>query len=232
MRTLAAHQTQYVPYPGFFEKFYSADVFVYQDDVQYVKQQVHNRNRIRTPEGWRWLTIPVRVPHTTSTIAAVTPADGKWAKQHINTIKMFYGKSPYKNRLDGLFEIMETHKGDTLSVIGLETSQYLARVIGGAAYAGVETVLESELGLTEQETQTPNDRLLALCKRLGCDRYLSGSGGRNYMDLAAWEKAGIEVVWQDYHMKPYTQVYPGWEENMSAVDLIANVEQPLVYLKS
>lgn len=97
MPTLTAHQTQYLPYPGVLQKFFQADVFVFQDDVQFVKQEYMNRNRIRTPDGWRWLTMPVRYK-STSTIAEVTPADPRWHARHRRILETFYGRSPCSDR--------------------------------------------------------------------------------------------------------------------------------------
>ncbi len=41
------------------------------------------------------------------------------------------------------------------------------------------------------------ERLINLCKTFGADRYLSGISGLKYLDLDMFEKAGIEVVFQD-----------------------------------
>src|SRR5438876_6902053 len=55
------HQPNYLPYLGFFHKLANADVFVVYDTAQYSKQLgLHNRNRIKTPQGAQWLTVPVQ----------------------------------------------------------------------------------------------------------------------------------------------------------------------------
>lgn len=231
MPTLSAHQTQYLPYPGVFQKLFQSDVFVFQDDVQYVKQEFQNRNRIRTADGWRWLTLPVKYA-STSTIAEVFPADASWKEKHARTVRAHYAKSPYLSRLDQLWESAEKYKASSLSTIGLKTSSDLARAINPEAFAKVQIVLESELKLTAEETSTPTKRLIALCKRLGCDQYISGSGGKNYLDIPAWEEAGIELIWQDFTLKPYQQQYPGWEPNLSTIDLVLNHADPYAHLTS
>lgn len=229
MPTLSAHQTQYLPYPGVFQKLFQSDVFVFQDDVQYVKQEFQNRNRIRTADGWRWLTLPVKYS-STATIAQVFPADTTWKDKHARTVGAHYAKSTYLGRLDLLWEIAEKHKADSLSTIGFKTGNHLAQIINPEAYTNVQIILESDLKLTAKETSTPTKRLIALCKRLGCDRYISGSGGKSYLDISAWEKAGIELVWQDFTLKPYTQQFPGWEPNLSSIDLILNEPDPYAHL--
>ena len=59
---VAIHQPQYLPWLGYFDKIDQADVFCFLDDVQYKKNEYQNRNRIKTPQGWQWLTVPCALP--------------------------------------------------------------------------------------------------------------------------------------------------------------------------
>ncbi len=74
-RILAAHQPQYLPYPGVIQKIAAADVFVMQDDLQFARQEWQNRNRIRTQAGYRWLTIPVQHGSHTDRINQMRPQE-------------------------------------------------------------------------------------------------------------------------------------------------------------
>ena len=56
---VAIHQPQYLPWLGYFDKIDQVDCFVLLDDVQFKKNEWQNRNRIKTPQGWQWLTVPV-----------------------------------------------------------------------------------------------------------------------------------------------------------------------------
>ncbi|NRB71787.1 MAG: WbqC family protein, partial [Xanthomonadales bacterium] len=60
-RTVFIHQSNYIPWKGFFDALNMADEFIIYDVVQYTKQDWRNRNRILTADGPRWLTIPVTV---------------------------------------------------------------------------------------------------------------------------------------------------------------------------
>ena len=59
---LTAHQPNYLPYGGFFQKIAAADEFLVVDTTQFVKRGpfgwIH-RNKIRTPNVPIWLTLPV-----------------------------------------------------------------------------------------------------------------------------------------------------------------------------
>ena len=60
-KTVAILQSNYIPWKGYFDLINRCDVFVLYDDMQYTKRDWRNRNLIKTPQGLRWLTIPVSV---------------------------------------------------------------------------------------------------------------------------------------------------------------------------
>jgi hypothetical protein len=96
-----------------------------------------------------------------------------------------------------------------------------------------ETILASSLGGIPEG---PDARLIALCRRFGADHYLAGAGGRDYMDLAAWRRAGITVTFQEFRGPEYAQCHPGFEPNLSAVDYLVHcgpgsVRRPVVPLR-
>jgi hypothetical protein len=56
---VSIHQPNFVPWLGYFYKIYKSDVFVILDNVQFTKNGFTNRNRIKSPQGELWLTVPV-----------------------------------------------------------------------------------------------------------------------------------------------------------------------------
>ena len=57
---VAIHQPEHLPWLGFFDKARQADLLILLDCVQFRKNYFQNRNRIRTEDGWCWITLPVR----------------------------------------------------------------------------------------------------------------------------------------------------------------------------
>ena len=53
------HQPQYLPWLGIIDRVLQSDIFVMLDNVPYSKNYFYNRNRIKTANGWNWLTVPV-----------------------------------------------------------------------------------------------------------------------------------------------------------------------------
>ena len=140
-RTLAAQQPTYLPYLGLVHKIARADVFVVQDDLKYVKDEVSNRNRIQAGDGWKWLTIPVHRDDR-STYSSVTVADLSWADAHRRVLAAAYRGAPFASRLDELYDLIAEARDDRLSVINLATIRWLLRLFR----VDVEVRVESELG--------------------------------------------------------------------------------------
>jgi WbqC-like protein family len=70
-----------------------------------------------------------------------------------------------------------------------------------------------------------SERLVALCRTVGASTYLSGDGGsRAYLDVAAFERAGLRVAWQRFVHPVYPQRYParGFVRHLAALDLLLN----------
>ena len=55
----AIMQPTFLPWCGYFALMASVDLFVFLDDVQFDKRSWQQRNRIKTPQGVIWLTVPV-----------------------------------------------------------------------------------------------------------------------------------------------------------------------------
>jgi hypothetical protein len=71
---IAILQSNYIPWKGYFDLVRAVDEFVLFDDVQYTRRDWRNRNRIKTPGGSAWLTIPVNVSGQRSVTATTARA--------------------------------------------------------------------------------------------------------------------------------------------------------------
>jgi hypothetical protein len=81
---------------------------------------------------------------------------------------------------------------------------------------------KSVLASTLSDSDDPNERLIDICRALGCDTYLAGAGGADYMDLARFENAGIKVVFQDFRHPEYPQLFGNFISHLSTADLLFN----------
>jgi len=212
---VSVHQPQYLPWVGYFDKIDRADVFVLLDTVQYKKNEWQNRNRIKTAQGPQWLTVPVTYRYPQLICEVGVNDRERWQHRQQQALATNYRRAPHWGRLEGFFEEIFSRSWATVAELNIRVVKGLAAMLGIATPIHVA----SELGSFPED---PDERLIALTKHLGASTYLAGSGGRDYMDLKKYERAGVEVLFQEYRHPRYGQLFGGFEPNMSVIDLIYN----------
>jgi hypothetical protein len=215
-RTLVVLQPGYLPWLGFFDQMRRSDVFVYYDDVQFDKHGWRNRNRIRTPDGPLWLTVPVLHHGKGQPLISETriAAASDWPRKHVGTLRQYYAKAPFLKRY--LPELEELLHRPWTHIVDLDIA--VVDLMAGWLKLTPQTTRSSLLGIGGAQSE----RLVNLCLHFGADRYLSGRAARDYLDVAQFEKRGIEVAWQDYQHPVYPQQGEPFVPYLSAIDLLLN----------
>ena len=219
MTTVAIHQPNYVPWPGYFHKLAAADVFVYLDAVQYPRgRSFAARNRIKTPNGAAYLIVPVSVPKGSEGKASyleVDFADEKWRKKHLATVEQSYARAPHFEEVFPLYS-KGVETGETLVELNIGLIEAVA------SYLGIETrrVRLSEL-LPSFGQKT--DLIVDVCRALDASAYLSGSGGgRAYTDEAVLRERGLDLRFDEFEYPRYQQLWGDFEPNLSVLDVLFN----------
>jgi len=209
------HQPEYMPWLGFFDKLARCDAFVIYDDAQYQHGGFHNRNKIRTSTGWQWLTVPI-IHGYPQTIKEVKISGTKWKNDHLNAIIQNYKKTPYfKDYFPLIKEVIDfDHK--LLIDLDLDLIETIADILS----IKVNLVRSSEFPYCGQEK---NQKLVSMCEFTGADSYLSGSGGKAYIDESLFALANIKIQWHNYEHPDYKQRFEGFLPNLSTIDLLFNM---------
>jgi hypothetical protein len=212
---VAIHQPQFMPWLGYFDKIVRSDIFVFLDIVQFKKNEFQNRNKIKTAQGGMWLTVPVlyKYPEHINEVKINNSID--WRKKHIRTLEINYQKAPYCHDLFPTLEEFYAGDAESLSEVNRKSVLILLRMLG----VHKETKVASTLGDLPGK---PSERLAAICEYYGTDTYLSGAGGRDYLDLEPFNKKGIKVVFQNFKHPIYPQLYGDFLANLSLLDLLFN----------
>ena len=228
-RICSIHQPSVWPFLGRFDKIARSDVFVSLDDVQYVKNEFKNRNRlflnsVKSPQRAEvnWLTLPVRVAAMAQTIreTRVTQVSQTFRKQ-LATLQQAYGRAPaFAEVWPAVEQVYRTFEREDLSLADInEAMERLAmeRLEIKTEWFGMASKI------TEKSSE-PTQRLIDICKHVGADTYLAGAGGQTYMQVEEFERQGIKVIWQEWHPAPYPQVHsPGqFVPYLSCLDLLFN----------
>ena len=213
---VSIHQPQYLAWVPYFDKILRADRFVLLDNVPFQKNGLQNRNQIKTPHGISWLTVPVK-QHLGQLICATEIADPMSLDKHLKTLEFAYKKSRFYDEIVILIDtVLQKHRS-------LLADLNHALILNFLVYLGFtgELIKASELGVSG----AGSDLILDICRKLGATEYLSGPGGRNYMKLEDFKRAGIRVVFQEYKNVPYPQLFTeqGFVPNLSVIDLLFNL---------
>jgi len=213
---VAMHQLQYMPGLRFFAKMRACDLFIYMDDVQYEKREFQNRNKIRTKDGWQYLTVPVMVKGRFSQSISeveINPTS-EWRQEHLRAIKIDYGHTRYLREYLPELEKLYSREYGLLWELSLATTAFLKDAFG----IETPTRLSSEFRVASSATR----RLVDLCKAAGAGEYYSGAGAREYLEEKLFAAEKIDLSWQDFKVIPYPQAFGGFEPDLSALDLLLN----------
>ncbi len=221
-------QSAYIPWKGYFDLINLVDEFVIYDSVQYTRRSWRNRNRIKTPNGTRWLTVPVRSKgNYLAKIEEIEVLDPSWASSHWSALSSSYSRAPYygkyKSQVAPLYLQNEELRLSSIN-------QKLIRAI--CQMLGIETRITVDRNY--ELTGDRNWRLINICKQVGATVYYSGPTARCYIDEELFRQEGIEVVWMDYSGYPeYNQLYEPFDHYVTVLDLLFNTgPEARAYMKS
>jgi hypothetical protein len=212
---VAVHQPQFLPWLGYFDKIDRADVFVLLDNVQFKKNEWQNRNKIKTAQGWQWLTVPVLYKYPQLINEVTINNRVNWQHKQKQALVSNYNKAPYCETVTNMLGDIFSSHWEYISQLNTAVVKTIARALG----IDTQIYIASELG---EFPQDPDERLVAIAKHFGAGTYLAGTGGKGYMNLDTYEKSGIEVIFQDFKHPVYKQLFGDFEPFMSSIDLLFN----------
>ena len=207
-------QPNYIPWYGYFELINTSDVFIFLDDAQYTRRDWRNRNKIKTENGTKWLTIPVIKEDRDSLLIKDVMIDNttNWGKSHYDTLKHYYSKAPYWILYDELLKEMYFTKWNKLSEFDIE---FIIRI---SSILGIESKFHSSSeikvdGIKEQ-------KLINICQKFGISTYISGPNGQDYIDENNFTNAGIILEYYRYNDFSYEQSFGEFNPYVSVLDLL------------
>lgn len=206
-------QSNFLPWRGYFDFIREVDLFILEDDVQYTKGDWRNRNRIKTPRGAEWITVPVKYKQTSQLIQD-TPVDYStpWARKMLNRIRESYRTAPcfelYFSELD---ELLNT-PASSISDLNLTLIKWVCHRLE------IDTPLAFSQDYHPQGTKT--ERVVSILRQVGATVYLSGPTGANYLVPHLLEEAGVRLEYKKYDSPEYEQLYPPFDPRVSILDLL------------
>ena len=217
MKRVAIIQSNYIPWKGYFDIIAAVDEFILYDDVQYTRRDWRNRNKIKTPQGVQWITVPVKVKGKYLQTIRETEIDGAdWAGSHWRSLTLSYARAPHFEAMAAVLEPIYLGRGHTrLS----ELNRCLIEAACGEL--GIRTRITDSSAYRLSEGR--NERLADLCAQAGGSEYVSGPSAKGYLDEAVFAQRGIQVSWFDYAGYPkYPQLWGEFTHQVPVLDLLFN----------
>jgi hypothetical protein len=217
MKKIAILQSNYIPWKGYFDMIAAVDEFILYDDMQYTRRDWRNRNKIKTPQGVQWLTIPVQVKGKYEQKIRDTLIQGvDWADSHWKTLVQNYRRAPHFEEIAQWLEPLYSKESYT------QISQLNRRFIEAVClYLGINTTISNSWDYTLLDGKT--ERLADLCRQAGGTEYISGPAAKDYVEEHFFADLGISLTWFDYAGYPeYPQLWGEFTHEVSILDLLFN----------
>lgn len=215
MKRVAILQSNYIPWKGYFDLIAAVDEFILYDDVQFTKNDWRNRNRIKTPKGLEWISIPVG-QDIGRRIRDVELPDARWQEKHWKTLEANYGRAAHFAKVAAVFEPL--YRQRTYSHLSALNREFIEVVCG---YLGISTKISNSWDYDLIEGKT--DRIVALAAQAGADEYVSGPSAKNYIEESVFVQHGIKLTWFDYSgYLAYPQLWGEFSHQVTVLDLLFN----------
>jgi hypothetical protein len=224
-KTVVILQSNYIPWKGYFDLINSADEFIFYDDVQYTTGDWRNRNKIKTEEGTKWLTIPVG-DNIKRTIKEVRFENNDWKSKHFQTLKKYYSRAPFYKIALPLINSLYFNEIESLS----EYNQFAIKEISN--WLGIKTTFnDSSIYAPEGDKIS---RLIDILIKTKATEFLCGPAVKNYLNQESILEKGVSLRYFDYSgYREYNQLFPPFIHEVSILDLIFNEgEHSIEFLKS
>lgn len=213
-KRVAIVQSNYVPWIGYFDLIASVDEFIFYDDVQYTSRDWRNRNRIKTPQGAQWLTIPL-TGNRRGRICDMTILDPACGQKHWKILAANYRRARCFDSTSRWLQPLFEEEWTSISRLNHRLIEAVCRVMN------ITTTLthSSDYGAAGNR----NGRLIELCRQAGAGVYVSGPRAAGYVDSEAFTRGGLQIDWMRYgHYPPYRQLWGDFVPNLSILDILFN----------
>jgi hypothetical protein len=212
---VAILQSNYIPWKGYFDIIAAVDEFIIYDDVQYTKQDWRNRNQIKTPQGLKWLTIPVG-QDINRLIRDVHIPNASWQLEHWKSLENNYRRAPHFDEIAVWLEPL--YLVEKLSYLSQSNRLFIEAV---CSYLNIKTVISNSWDYNLINGKT--ERLVDLCAQAGGTEYLSGPAAKDYIEESLFIERGIKLTWFDYSGYPkYSQLWGEFIHDVTILDLLFN----------
>jgi len=210
---VAIMQPYFFPYIGYFSLIKVVDLFIFYDDVNYIKGGWVNRNRILINSEAKYLTLNVKNGSPNKLINEIEFDDNR--QKLLKTIEQNYKKAPYFKQVWPLLETNLKLKTTSLADIAINSVRSVTN------YLGMKTKFEiSSVSYPETKGLERSERLIQICRKTHADTYINAIGGIDLYDKNDFLKNHINLQFLKPQLLQYKQYKETFIPGLSIIDVL------------
>ncbi|WP_353894438.1 WbqC family protein [Proteinivorax hydrogeniformans] len=213
---IAVMQPYIFPYLGYFHLIQSSELFIFYDDVNYIKRGWINRNKVLCNGKELLFTIPVQKASMNKLIMEISPLIEKaWIDKFYNQLYHSYRKAPYFDEaIEPIMSIFDT-KHNTISDLAIESITTIY------SYLGINFKYnKSSICSPETRGMDKADRLIEITKKHGFENYVNAPGGKQIYSKDYFASKGVNLSFIKSSNVSYSQYSEKFVDGLSVIDVI------------
>jgi hypothetical protein len=213
---LAVMQPYLFPYIGYYQLAYCSDMFVFYDDVTYIKNGYINRNSVLTKNGRQLFTLPVNNASSFTLIKDLEFSNN--VKKILSSIQQAYSKSPYFSDVYPIIE--KIFKSENRNVAYM-ASQSIIEVF---KYLNTDFKYTYASLVEYDNAQDAKNKLYQFCDIFNSNEYINTIGGKDLYHKDDFIKQGVDLGFISGCYFEYNQFNNNskFENNLSMIDILMN----------
>ena len=214
--TIGIMQPYFLPYIGYFQLLNKVDQFIIYDNIEYTKKGWINRNMILTNGKSKTITLPIKKDSDFLNISDRFLADS-WSeekKKMLNLLKESYRKAPEFKNIFPLLEFCVNYENRNL----FEFIYHSIKAI--CEYLNLRTQILISSSISINDKLKSQDKVLAICEKVGADKYINSIGGINLYNKDIFADKGVNLKFLKSLEIEYNQYNNQFIPNLSIVDVL------------
>lgn len=219
---LAVMQPYFLPYIGYFQLIYTSDIFVFYDDVNFIKQGWVNKNKILAGGKELAITVPCKKVSSFKQINEVEHLLNAKAKtKMLRSIQQSYSKAPFVKEILPLVESGLNAEGTTISDLCINLIKEISE------YLNFKTKFQiSSIDYSDNKSLERAERLIDIANRNNTNHYINAIGGQTLYDKAYFKKYGVQLDFLQTHVIEYKQLDKPFVPYLSFLDVLMFNSKP------
>lgn len=195
---MAFHQPNYLPNLSFFYKMAQADLFIITTNVQFMRREWQSRAKFAAADGRDlMITVPVLGSNRQMIREAQINNHEKWRQKHARTLTNLYQRHVDPAIVTAIQDVYDTET-DRLADLNFRFIGLIRDLLG----IRTQTVFDEEV------TGHKHELLINICEKYQVNEYLSGLGGKSYMDEEFVAKLQKHNITHRFVDRDITNEYP------------------------